>query len=233
MSPIIQAKLLPTALYRVLVLLPLLFPALVQGDSRLEPSPVATTGEQPLAATVLGEEVRTSDPDAMRSRVLGRLFDRYAEQQGIVVRAEEIEALADEMARSMRAAGLTAEQSVSDTEKIQAEHMRRDFASAIIRQWKLNKALYQRYGGRIVAQQLGPEPLDAYRSYLEERQSAGDFSIHDSALEQAFWRYFITDGLHVFLEPGSEEEAHAFSTPPWKRPEQRRIEAPRAPLGTR
>ena len=50
--------------------------------------------------------------------------------------------------------------------------MRRDTARAMIRQWKLNSAVYRRYGGRIIHQQLGPEPLDAYRKYLEERPVA-------------------------------------------------------------
>jgi hypothetical protein len=46
---------------------------------------------------------------------------------------------------------------------------RRQVASAFIRQWKLNQALYRQYGGRIIFQQGGPEPLDAYRRFLEEQ----------------------------------------------------------------
>jgi hypothetical protein len=87
---------------------------------------------------------------------------------------------------------------------------------AMIRQWKLNRALYQQYGGRIIYQQLGPEPLDAYRRYLEERQAAGDFEIHDKSFEAQFWRYFTNDAMHDFYPPGSEEAARAFTTPPWE-----------------
>lgn len=172
--------------------------------------------ELPLAASVLGEEVRTGDPEEMQEIVLTRLFDRYAEEQGIEVSDAEIDAYVDSMRRGMRTRGLTAEDNLTPEEAAQVEQMRRDMGRSMIRQWKLNRALYQQYGGRIVYQQLGPEPLDAYRQYLEERQAAGDFTIHQKAFEEAFWRYFTTDSMHDFYEPGSEEEAKAFTIPPWE-----------------
>ena len=172
--------------------------------------------EPPLAASVLGEEVRTGDPGEMQEIVLTRLFDRYAEEQGIEVSDAEIDAYVDSMRRGMRTRGLTAEDNLTPEEAAQVEQMRRDMGRSMIRQWKLNRALYQQYGGRIVYQQLGPEPLDAYRQYLEERQAAGDFTIHRKTFEEAFWRYFTTDSLHDFYEPGGEEEAKAFTIPPWE-----------------
>jgi hypothetical protein len=92
---------------------------------------------------------------------------------------------------------------------------RAQIAVAFIRQWKINRALYQQYGGRIIFQQGGPEPLDAYRRFLEERQVQGDWTIVNPALQAAFWRYYVTDTLHVFYPPGSKEEAQVFATPPW------------------
>jgi hypothetical protein len=173
--------------------------------------------EQPLAATVLEEEIRTSDPDEMQQMVLSRLLDRYAEAQRIEVTEAEIDAFADSMQRGMRAGGLTAEDALTPEEAAQAAQMRRDMGRSIIRQWKLNRALYQQYGGRIIFQQLGPEPLDAYRRYLEERQAAGDFTIQQKAFADAFWRYFTSDSMHDFYQRGSKEEAQAFSIPPWER----------------
>jgi hypothetical protein len=122
------------------------------------------------------------------------------------------------MRLGMRAEGLTAEDDLSPEEAVQAEQMRRDMGRAIIRQWKLNRPLYQHYGGRIIYQQLGPEPLDAYRSYLEARQAAGDFAIQDKDMERAFLRYFKEDSLHACYVPGSEEEARAFTVALWARP---------------
>ena len=36
----------------------------------------------------------------------------------------------------------------------------------MIEQWKASQSLYKKYGGRVVFQQTGPEPLDAYHEYL-------------------------------------------------------------------
>ncbi len=99
-----------------------------------------------------------------------------------------------------------------DPEDAQA---RQQVAAAFILQWKINRALYTQYGGRIIFQQGGPEPLDAYRRFLEDAQSRGDFRIVDKDLEAGFWRYYRDDGIHSFYPPGSREEAQAFATPPW------------------
>jgi hypothetical protein len=92
---------------------------------------------------------------------------------------------------------------------------RMEIAASFVRQWKINASLWRRYGGRIGYQQGGPEPLDAYRAFLEEAQARGDFRITDPALEAAFWRYYTDDTRHSFYPRGSPEEARAFETPPW------------------
>lgn len=92
---------------------------------------------------------------------------------------------------------------------------RRQVATAFIRQWKINQALYQQYGGRIIYQQGGPEPLDAYRTFLQAREGRGAFKILDPAFEAEFWKYFVTDSMHSFYPKGSQEEAQAFETPWW------------------
>ncbi len=99
----------------------------------------------------------------------------------------------------------------------QRDAMRRGLARAVIERWKVNRALHEEFGGRVIYQQLGPEPLDAYRAFLERSRDAGDFTIHHSSWEPEFWRYFTDDALHDFVEPGSAEEAEAFATPPWER----------------
>jgi hypothetical protein len=93
---------------------------------------------------------------------------------------------------------------------------REQIAAAFIRQWKINRALYQQYGGRIIFQQGGPEPLDAYRLFLEQQQAQGNFKILNKDLEPAFWRYFVTDSIHSFYPRGSIEESQAFSVPWWQ-----------------
>jgi hypothetical protein len=95
----------------------------------------------PLAATVLGEEIRTSDPGAMQKIVLTGLFERYAEERGIEATEEEIDAYVDTMRRGMRAAGLTAEDDLTPEETAQVNEMRRSMGRSMIRQLKLNRAI--------------------------------------------------------------------------------------------
>ena len=88
-------------------------------------------------------------------------------------------------------------------------------ARAFIEQWMINKALYQQYGGRIIFQQTGPEPLDAMRDFLKEQQQKGAFKILEKSFEAPFWEYFVNDSKYSFFKQGSEEEKQAFDKPWW------------------
>jgi heat shock protein HslJ len=188
-----------------------LFLATMADGSIIEFEPLSGA---PLAATVLGEEVRTADTGEMQQIILSRLFDRYAAKQGIEVTDAEIGTYVENLKRGMEAEGLTAVDDLTPEEAAQVDAMRREMARSIIRQWKINRELYRAYGGRVIYQQLGPEPLDAYRQFLKERQEAGAFTIHQKTFEDAFWRYFTDDSMHTFFEPG--EESSAFQVPPWE-----------------
>lgn len=166
-------------------------------------------------AVVLGQDVTATDTDALRAAVLTPLLDRYAAGQGITVEEAEIDAFVATMERGMRAEGLTAEDSLTAEERAEVLKMRRDMGQALIRQWKINRALYAQYGGRVIYQQFGPEPLDAYRGFLEQQQDAGAFEFRDAVRESDFWRYFRDDSLHDFMEPGSADAVAAFASPPW------------------
>ncbi len=188
-----------------------LFLATMADGAIIEFAPVAP----PLAATVLGEEIQTGDGNEMREILLIRLFNRYAEDRGIEVREEEVDSFIENLRRKLGAEGLTSEKELNEQERSQLAQIRREMGRSLIRRWKLNRELYRQYGGRIIYQQFGPEPLDAYRQYLEERRDAGDFTILHKPFEKTFWHYFTTDAIHDFYRPGSREEARAFSTPPW------------------
>ena len=182
-----------------------------------------TAGAAPAAtvAVVLGQDVTATETDALREAVLTPLLNRYAAEQEIMVEEAEIEAFVDTMERGMRAEGLTAEDSLTPEERAEVTNMRRDMGQAMIRQWKINRALHAQYGGRIIYQQLGPEPLDAYRLFLEEQQTSGAIEFLDADREADFWRYFRDDSLHDFMEPGSAEAEAAFARPPWQQEDER------------
>jgi len=167
-------------------------------------------------ATVLGKAIDRTDPEALRDAILAPLLDEYAAQEGIKAKPAEIDALLETMRRDMAASGLATEDDLTSEEKAEIDAMQREMARGIIRQWKINKALHEQYGGRIIYQQLGPEPLDAYRQFLRQRETDGAFAIRDQALETSFWRYFTDDSIHDFMAPGGADEARAFATPPWE-----------------
>jgi hypothetical protein len=190
-----------------------LFPVAMTDNSIPEIEPA--DGASP-TATVLDEVVYTTDPEALQEAILTPLFDRYAAEHGIEAEPTEIDAFVEHLRQGLAAEGLTAEEGLTPEETAEIDGMRRDMARAIIRQWKINKALYAQYGGRIIYQQLGPEPLDAYREFLEQRRTEGAFRIQDPALAEGFWRYFTDESIHDFMAPGGADAARAFKVPPWE-----------------
>lgn len=96
--------------------------------------------------------------------------------------------------------------------KEQLRPMKRQMAQQFVRSWKINKALYEKYGGRVIFQQAGVEPLDAYRDFLKEQEKKGAFQILDKQCESAFWRYFTDEAMHIFC---SKDDGEKFIITPW------------------
>ena len=213
--------------------------------------------QPPVAATVLGSEIRTDDAGEMQAAILKALFERYEAEHGISVTDAEVDAFVARIDRVKQAdlaerrtrlteidrrlqsgdidtsereslgaerdriaeflSNMNDEQPLSAEEAAQVAGIRRSFAREMILHWKLNRALYEQYGGRIAGQQLGPEPLDAYREFLEEQSAEGAFVILRPEFEREFWRYFTDDSLHSFQESQSNAEGGPFDSPPWSR----------------
>lgn len=87
-----------------------------------------------------------------------------------------------------------------------------DLARQTIVAWKINKSLFDKYRGRVVYRQDGPEPLDAYAAFLADRKKEGAFGIYDTDLEAAFWDALQNENLHDFY---STEESHNIMKTPW------------------
>lgn len=95
----------------------------------------------------------------------------------------------------------------------QLRPMLRSMALQQVRTWKINQALFKKYGGRVIFQQAGVEPLDAYRDFLTDQQKKGAFRIMDKAAEASFWKYFTNDAMHTFLS--KDEGAKMMEKPFW------------------
>lgn len=174
------------------------------------------SGDGGPTARVLGTNLTATDEAELASAILTPLLDQYASEQGIEVESSEIEGFLEALRSGKEREGLTSDQDLTDEEAAQIEEMETSMAISTIRQWKINKALHEEYGGRIVYQQLGPEPLDAYREFLESRQAEGAFEIYDPVMADAFRSYFTDDSRHDFMEPGSADANNAFSAPFWE-----------------
>ena len=103
-----------------------------------------------------------------------------------------------------------ADKQASDPQQVAAETQ---MARAFIGQWKVNKALYKKYGGRVIYQQGGAEPLDAYYNFFKDAQKAGDFKILNKEFEPTLWNYYTTDSKHRFYP--ENEKGKAINTPWW------------------
>lgn len=115
---------------------------------------------------------------------------------------------------SIRVFDAQREQELRDPErrKMQQE-AERQVAAHWVRGWKLNQALYREFGGRIIFQQAGWEPIDAYRKLLDRYAAKKAFVVHDPALRDAVYDYF----RHQFVYADSTKAKFYFEKPWWER----------------
>lgn len=59
-------------------------------------------------------------------------------------------------------------------------------AAMMVSGWKFNQALYRKYGGRVVFQQVGLEPIDAHKAFMQELETSGSYKILDPAYQDLF-----------------------------------------------
>ncbi|WP_417724352.1 META domain-containing protein [Salipiger sp.] len=189
-----------------------LFLATMADGSILEfaPAPADTA-----SAWVLGETLGLMDVDQLRDTILSRLLDQYSTERGITVEPSEVEALLGALRAAAFEEGAPAEESRQRADPEAVRSLEVAFATSLVRQWKINSALFEEFGGRVSYQQLVPEPVDALRSFLEKRRDTGAFRLSDADLVKPFWDYYTNDDLHDFMN--SESRQDAFANPPWER----------------
>lgn len=80
-------------------------------------------------------------------------------------------------------------------------------------EWKVNQALYKEFGGRVVVQEGGWEPIDAQRKVLEQYEARGTAVVHDKTVRAALYSYF--QGDHRYAEDAQAK--FYFEKPYWER----------------
>lgn len=138
------------------------------------------------AAKVLGRTIysdETTKPgSSLDGQILRPLVQRFAEQERLTVSDAEVAELESALKLPPPPPGL------SQADKA----MLRELPRSMVLQWKISKALYQRYGGEVIFQQANPmEPVGAMRRFLEEQEKAGAFEIYDAGERKRFFEYYV------------------------------------------
>jgi len=151
---------------------------------------------------------KLSDDEARRltGKIFGHLRQRYMDRHKIIATRDEIQQFVDAMRR------------LSPTDDDASEARKKDdqlgfhaIGEQFVKGWKLDRALYKKYGGAVIFQQANPfEPVGAYRGFLEEMEKAKVFEIYDPDNRQKFWHYFVRQ--HPFQVPAKDVN---FDKPWW------------------
>lgn len=192
---------------RILLLMLVVLAACSSGELKTAPTPKPGT-----IAVVLGREIPQEDSEEIDGIIFGALREKFVKDNKIEAAQAEIDAFIvkfNELSESLPMPLPTDE--VPEAEMRAAE---REIAQQMVTTFKINQAFYERYGGRVIFQQFGPEPVDAYRDFLKEQQDEGAFEILDKQYEDQFWDYFINDSSHSFLS--AEAGDKAMTTPWWE-----------------
>jgi hypothetical protein len=86
----------------------------------------------------------------------------------------------------------------------------REIGKRIVETWKVDRELYALFGGTVVLQQAGPEPVGAYRAFLEREEKKGNFEIYQKELRDRFWEYYSRKQPSAIVKDKVD-----FTTPWW------------------
>ena len=147
-----------------------------------------------VAPAELEKSIKDARCEAVRSRVWNAVFDDYMKKKKLEPSKAEIEACARSMHDSF----------VKEQPEYKDLPLDIEFATHALRTWKRDSALYREYGGRMIFQQFGAEPIDAWKKVLEKYEAQKAFTVTDPTLQECVYRYFNQKFLDVG-EKGAKE----------------------------
>jgi hypothetical protein len=83
-------------------------------------------------------------------------------------------------------------------------------AAQSIKMWKANKSLYEQYGGRVIFQQSGYDPIGAREAFTREQEKNGNLKILDPEYAKSFWEELTIAGSVV-----DKSDAEEYFKKPW------------------
>lgn len=102
--------------------------------------------------------------------------------------------------------------SLDSNAKAAPQEIKRNASRQWITWFKVYKAVYERYGGKVAATAFGLYPIEARRKLIEEYIAAGDIRFVDADFELQFWKSYEKGG-RFFVEKKQVD-----FTPYWLKP---------------
>jgi hypothetical protein len=155
-----------------------------------------------IVAKLFGKAIYREDIGAnknLESLIIPALYKRFSEQNHIVVTESEIKSF------NKKFDGFNPNKELAnDSTTLQERKIMHDMAQSMVLNWKINKALYKKYGGDVIFQQANPlEPIGAERQFLQEQEKAGAFQILNAQEHTKFFNYYL-QSHRSFIIPPSE-----------------------------
>ncbi len=126
----------------------------------------------------------------LQGLIMHALMERFAEKERIVASDEEV----DHFNRTLLSGAGNVPGSKIESEAPEAKAARTELGAAFVRQWKIDKRLYELYGGAVIFQQGNPqEPVGAYRGLMEDMERSKVIEIYDKNNRDRVWEYFTRD----------------------------------------
>jgi len=159
-------------------------------------------------AIVLGKKITVAEKGKLNDLIFESLLLQYAKENKIEPTEAELDTFMAKMAEMEKTMGNGARMG----------HVDRQKAQVLVKAWKINKALYEKYGGRVVSNVTGAMPIDAYRDFLKEKEKKGVFLILDKQCKASFWHSFTYDAKNKYYRLCKKEEgSKLINTPAWLR----------------
>jgi hypothetical protein len=136
-----------------------------------------------------------------------------AELRGVILSDASRKQLDDQLATLQQLAEFERQEAVRDADPVQRKirgATEKRVGERWVRLWKINQALFREFGGRIVLQEGGYEPFDAYRRLLDAQEKKGAIKVDDPALRSVLKTYFDLNFAYA-----NEEIAKVYFVKPW------------------
>lgn len=173
----------------------------------------ATAAGREIIAEVFGQPIYRDEltaADSLDGRIIPPLMQRLVAAKHLKATDAEVadfQAWLDEIG-AQEGKGKRGSAAATDEERLQL----REYFANYVTDWKINKALYEQYGGVVIFQQANPrEAVGAMRLFLEDEEARGHFKIFDEAERARFYDYYRRRHVGV-VDPKNVD----YSVPWWR-----------------